>query len=140
MMKNCLKYLLILPPALLCCIAVILSHQKKAPPTDYIQAVTEADRSAWLMLQGWSGELLSSRPVTIPEEFPESCAEYTSLQLRLRLPLTEYAGAHGVVYTYKLENSDLYAELLTADGLLIGVQCYYPEEHITRNMKGHKIT
>lgn len=139
-MKNFLKYLLILPPALLCCIAVILSHQKKQPAADQIQAATESDRSAWLMLQGWNGEFLYSRPVTVPEEFPESYAEYVNLQLRLRLPLEQYAGRHGVVYTYQLENSDLYAELLTADGMLIGAQCYYPEEHITRNMKGHKIT
>ena len=139
-MKNYIKYLLILPPAILCCIAVILSHQRKQPSADLIRAVTESDRSAWLMLQGWSGELLNSRPMTVPSEFPELYADYVNLQTKLRLPLMQYAGKHGVIYTYQLDNSELYAELLTADGMLIGAQCYYPEEGITLDMHGRRLS
>ncbi|MBE6876201.1 MAG: DUF4830 domain-containing protein [Ruminococcus sp.] len=138
--QNYLKYLLILPPAVLCCVAVILSHQKKAPATDEIRALTESDRSAWLMLQGWNGELLSSRPVTVPAEITEIYTDYASLQTLQRLPLMQYAGKHGILYTYQLENSDLYAELLTADGMLIGAQCYRPGDGITRNMHGNPVT
>lgn len=138
-MKNYLKYLLILPPAILCCIAVILSHQRKTPATDQIRAVTEADRSAWLMLQGWSGELLDSRPMTVPYEITELYTDYADLQTRLRLPLMQYAGKHGVIYTYQLNDSHLYAELLTADGMLIGAQCYDPTEGRTLDMHGRKL-
>ena len=139
-MKNYLKYLLILPPAVLCGVAVILSHQKKMPAADEIRAAAESDRSAWLMLQGWNGELLTSRPVTIPAEITEMYQAYAELQTRQRLPLMQYAGKHGVLYTYRLENSDLYAELLTADGILIGAQCYRPDEGITLNMHGNPVT
>ncbi len=139
-MKRLIRYLLILPPALLCCIAVILSHQKKAPAADLIRAATESDRSAWLMLQGWHGELLQSRAVTIPYEITEIYAEYAALQTRQRLPLMQYAGKHGIVYTYQLEDSGLYAELLTADGILIGAQCYQPGEGRTLDLHGRNIS
>ena len=139
-MKNYLKYLLILPPAVLCGVAVILSHQKKTPATDEIRAVTESDRSAWLMLQGWNGELISFRPVTVPAEVTEPYQIYAGRQERQRLPLMQYAGKHGILYTYQLENSDLYAELLTADGILIGAQCYRPGEGKTLTMHGNPIT
>ena len=139
-MKNYLKYLLILPPAVLCGVAVILSHQKKTPATDEIRAVTESDRSAWLMLQGWNGELISFRPVTVPAEVTETYQIYAGLQDRQRLPLMQYAGKHGVLYTYQLENSDLYAELLTADGILIGAQCYRSSEGKTLTMHGNPVT
>lgn len=135
-MKKYLKYLLILPPALLCIVAVILSHKQKTPATDTIQAATEFDRSAWLVTQGWNAELLTSRAVTVPFTFDNSYQTYASLQIQQRLPLQEYAGKHGILYTYQLENSPLYAELLTADGILIGAQCYLPEESITLDIHG----
>ena len=130
-MKRYVKYLLLLPPALLCCVAILFHQQKNAPRM--IRAVTETDRSAWLMLQGWHSNFLSSRPVAIPENFPES---YSHLQELLHLPLHQYAGKHGVLYTYQLENSSLYAELLTADGMLIGAQCYDPEQQTTLDFQG----
>ena len=139
-MKQYLKYLLILPPAILCGVAVILSHQKKTPATDEIRAAAESDRSTWLMLQGWNAELISSRPVTVPAEITETYAEYAHLQILQRLPLMQYAGKHGVLYTYQLENSDLYAELLTADGMLIGAQCYRPDEGRTLSIHGTPVT
>lgn len=139
-MKRVLKYLLILPPAVLCCVAVILSHQKKAPATEMISVASEEQRSEWLMLQGWNGIFLQSRLVTVPAELGEEFTDYLLLQQKLRLPFTQYAGKHGVLYTYRLENSELYAELLTADGILIGVQCYHPEKGKTLDMQGRMIT
>lgn len=136
-MKKYLKYFLILPPALLCMVAIILSHKQKQPATDTIKASTEFDRSAWLLTQGWNAELLNSRAVTIPYEFENTTYQtYANLQIQQRLPLKNYTGKHGVLYTYQLENSPLYAELLTADGILIGAQCYLPEESITLDIHG----
>ena len=139
-MKKYLKYLLILPPAVLCCVAVILSHQKKIPAVETIPVSTEEERSEWLMLQGWNAELLNSRLVTVPAELNENCTDYTLLQEKLRLPFAQYAGKHGVLYTYRLENSALYAELLTADGILVGAQCYHPEKGRTLDMQGRNLT
>ena len=139
-MKRYLKYLLILPPAILCCVAVILSHQKKSPAVESISVSSEAERSEWLMLQGWNAELLNSRLVTVPAELNDFCTDYTILQTKLRLPLAQYAGKRGVLYTYRLENSALYAELLTADGILVGAQCYHPEKGRTLDMQGRNIT
>jgi len=136
-MKHYLKYLLILPPAVLCCFAVILSHQKKTPGTDTIRAAAEFDRRAWLVTQGWNAECISSRPVTVPYEITEDYQEYADLQILQRLPLTQYLGKHGVIYTYQLKDSDLYAELLTAEGVLIGAQCYDPENPQTLDMHGN---
>lgn len=139
-MKRYLKYLLLLPPAVLCCAAVILSHQKRMPAFETIPAAAEADRTEWLMLQGWNAEFFTSRLVTVPAEYNEICTDYTVLQTKLHLPFTQYAGKHGVLYTYRLENSELYAELLTADGILVGAQCYHPEQGKTLDMQGRKIT
>ncbi len=135
-MKSYFKYLLILPPAILCCIAVILSHEKRLPGTDTIKAAAEFDRRAWLITQGWNAELLSSRPVTVPFIITEDYTDYAALQTRQRLPLAQHLGSHGVIYTYQLENSSLYAELLTADGILIGAHCYQPEQHQLLDMQG----
>ncbi|MBR4320593.1 MAG: DUF4830 domain-containing protein [Oscillospiraceae bacterium] len=139
-MKKFLKYLFILPPAVLCCVAIILSHQKKSPAVESISVSSEAERSEWLMLQGWNAELLTTRLVTVPAELNEFCTDYALLQSKLRLPFAQYAGKHGVLYTYRLENSALYAELLTADGVLVGAQCYHPEQHKTLDMQGRNIT
>ena len=135
-----LKYLLLLPPAILCCIAVVISHQKNAPSAEAVPALTETDRNSWLMLKGWKAELLSSRIVTVPETLPETLSDYLTLQTRLRLPFSDYAGKHGTVYTYRLENSSLYAELLTADGILIGAECYSPEKPEILDMNGKPVT
>lgn len=129
MIKKYSKYLLILIPAAFCIIVLFLNQKQKAP-AQQIRAATEFDRAAWLLTQGWQGELHSSRTVVIPAADPENPDQnyrnYVRLQARQNLPFADYAGTNGILYTYKLENSKLYAELLTADGILIGVQCYYP--------------
>lgn len=134
-MKHCLKYILILPPIALCAAALILSHREQPPQTLTIPAAAEPERIAYLRSQGWEGELLSSQAVIVPQE-DAVYAEYAGLQRRQQLPLYAYTGKRAVVYTYALENTELYAELLTADGILIGAQCYSPEEHITLDIRG----
>ncbi|MDE6730853.1 MAG: DUF4830 domain-containing protein [Oscillospiraceae bacterium] len=150
--KKYSRYLVILIPALFCAVVLIL-NQKQKIPVQQISVVTEADRSAWLLSQGWKGELHSSRPVVIPDiadnaEIPDSEISgnfnyYISLQEQQNLPFREYAGAHGIVYIYELTNSGnpvLYAELLTADGILVGAQCYHPgQDSETLDMQGNKI-
>ncbi|MDE6088155.1 MAG: DUF4830 domain-containing protein [Oscillospiraceae bacterium] len=157
-MKQYSKYLFILIPALFCAVVLIL-NQKQKIPVQQIPAVTEDDRSAWLLSQGWEGELHSSRPVVIPDISnildsgnpgnSDNFNHYISLQEMQNLPFAEYAGAHGIVYIYELNSSDydqspetpvLYAELLTADGILVGAQCYHPgQDSQTLDMQGKPV-
>lgn len=164
--KNYAKYLLILIPALFCVVVLIRNHSQKIPALQ-IPAVTEDDRTAWLLSQGWDCELHSSRIVVIPDsldhpDHPDSGNSeninnfnyYISLQESQNLPFREYAGANGIVYYYQLHPANayqdsknprdagelLYAELLTADGILIGAQCYHPgEDCTTLDMQGNPV-
>lgn len=153
------KYLFVLIPALFCAVVLIL-NQKQKVPVQQISAVTEEERLAWLSSQGWNAELHSSRTAVIPAvpdsgNHPDNFNQYISLQEMQNLPFTEYAGAHGIVYIYEVsdagyyQDSDnsgnsgesvLYAELLTADGILVGAQCYYPgQDSETLDMQGNPV-
>lgn len=141
--KKYSKYLLILIPAAFCVIALFLNQKQKAP-AQQIRAVTEFDRSAWLLTQGWQGELQSSRAVVIPDADSgnpdQNYQNYIQLQAQQNLPFTDYAGTNGILYTYALKDSGLCAELLTADGILVGAQCYYPgADSETLDMQGNPI-
>ncbi|MDE5767987.1 MAG: DUF4830 domain-containing protein [Oscillospiraceae bacterium] len=159
--KKYSRYLFILIPALFCAVVLIL-NQKQKIPVQQIPAVTEDDRSAWLLSQGWDGTLHSSRPVVIPDisDIPDSgnpgnsdnfnnFNKYIALQEMQNLPFAQYTDAHGIVYIYELNASDydqssenpvLYAELLTADGILVGAQCYHPgQDSETLDMQGKPV-
>lgn len=137
-MKRCLKYLLILPPLLLCAAAVCLSHSRSGPKPQYISAATEEARLEWLASQGLEVVPVSSQAITVPLDFSGNYADYASLQEQLRLPLGDYAGQRAVMYTYCITESEpaMYVELLTAGGYLIGVQCYIPEDSETLDLQG----
>ena len=135
-MKRIFRYLLVLPPAVLCMAAVILSHRSREPQAVKIPASTEADRAAYLLSQGYEGEQINSRAVRIPQTTDGAYADYAALQIAQHLPLSDYAGERAVLYTYALVESELRAELLTADGILIGAQCYVPEDSVTLGMNG----
>ncbi len=142
-MKRWFKYLLLLPPLLLCAAAVCLSHSAKGrTQLRYIRAETEDARLAWLSSQGIEAERISSQAVTVPRNFSGAYQNYAALQAQLQLPLKEYAGQRAVMYTYSVTGSEplLYAELLTAEGFLIGVQCYYPEEGAVLDLQGAPFT
>ncbi len=140
-MKRCVKSLLILPPLLLCGLAVCLSRAHPGVETAVIPAATEEERLHWLASQGLQAQELSSRCVTIPSEFSGTYACYAALQEQQHLPLTAHAGAQAVCITYEVTDCEppLYAELLTAEGLLIGAQCYHPEEGIILDMQGKAV-
>lgn len=141
-MKRCLKYLLAVPPLLLCAAAVCFSHSNTQGKHLKIPAATESERLSWLASQGLEAERLSSQAVTIPMDFGGTYAAYAALQAAQLLPLTAYAGERAVCTTYEIRESEplMYAELLTADGILIGAQCYHPEEGVTLTMQGEAVT
>lgn len=129
-MKRIFKYLLIAPPVLLCAAALYLSHWTPAQTHPDIPASTEEERLSWLAVQGIDAEPIASQAAVIPSDFGGIYAEYAALQETQGLPLAEYAGESAVCTTYLVKGHEplLYAELLTADGILIGAQCYAPEE------------
>ncbi len=136
-MKRYLKYFLIAPPLLLCAAAVCLSHESGNAKQD-IPAATSAQRTQWLAMQGISAQEIHAQQVTIPAEFTGSYAVYAALQDVQELPLAVHAGECATCITYRVTEREplLYAELLIADGVLIGAQCYHPEEGITLTMQG----
>ena len=135
-MKRIFRYLLVLPPALLCLAAVALCHRADAPAMLTVPAATEEERSAFLFSKGWQGELIASQAVRIPQSMDGAYANYAALQTYQHLPLADYAGERAVLYTYALQDSVCRAELLTADGILIGAQCYVPEDGAVLDMRG----
>ncbi len=140
-MHRRFKYLLILPPLFLCILAVRLCHTG----TDAMQeipAVTEEDQHRWLAAQGIQAERIRAQTVTIPQEFTGNYADYAALQKQQQLPLSAYAGKQAACVTYEIRDSvpPMYTELLIADGILIGAQCYVPENSITLTMQGTPFT
>lgn len=132
MHKKYLKFLLPLP---FLCVGAFWVFREKPPEPVTIPAGTEEERLCFLRSEGWEGTLAVSQGVIVPEEsaFP---AAYAGLQQSLGLPLAEFAGKSAVLYTYSLRHTALCAELLTADGVLIGAQCYDPETHCTLDLRG----
>lgn len=135
-MKKYAKYTLLLMPAVLCASALIFHNRENPVEMRSIPAATEEERLAFLRSEGWEGALVSSQTVTIPAE-DSVFAEYADLQRKNLLPLENYTGTQGILYVYSLRNTELHAELLTADGMLIGAQCYDPELHTTLDMRGN---
>ena len=81
----------------------------------------------FLWLLGWDASLFATQTVIVPDE-DAVYTDYASLQRVQNLPLDRFAGKRAVLYTYTLRDSSLCAELLIADGVIIGAQCYLPEQ------------
>lgn len=116
--------------------AVLLLRSRPEPP-ERIPVQTEEERTAWLRAQSWEPLSCTEQEVTVPQQMTGVYAGYAALQTYQHLPLPEYSGQRGVLYTYVLKDTQLCAELLAADGILIGAQCYLPEESVTLDMKGN---
>ena len=130
-MKHIRKFLLFLPPVILCGAAVTLSRK---PEHSCIPAGTEEERRAYLYHCGLQGEAAGSCTVMIPQKFTGIYADYAALQQQQGLPLAEYAGETAVVYTYQLEKD--YAEFLVTDGILAGAHRCSPEGAEILSMEG----
>lgn len=133
MHQKFLKYGLLLLPLL--CVGTVLLLRESPPEPLTVPAGTEEERLAFLRSEGWEGTYIASQTVTVPAEDGVFSA-YAGLQRSRGLPLDEYVGREAVIYTYSLRHTTLCAELLTADGILIGAQCYDPEVHLTLDLRG----
>ena len=128
-MKRSVRYLLVLPPMLVGGLALVLCHAgRREAAMPQIPCAVEEERLSYLAQKGWHGELLGSRAVIVPDVQDAVFSDYAALQVQQHLPLAGYAGKRAVEYTYRLEEEPLYAQLLCADGILIGAACYTPGE------------
>lgn len=127
-MKRPIRYLLVLPPLLVGAAALVLCHAPRRETAVQIPCAGEEARIAYLAAKGWHGTLVGSRAVIVPDPEDLVFAPYAQMQVQQHLPLAEYAGVRAVEYTYALGEADLYAQLLCADGILIGAVCYVPGE------------
>lgn len=137
-MKYDWKCLLVLIPVIIC--AVIIAMDKNEPEPLPISVQTETERKNYLLSMGWEGKQIDSQKVVIPEIPDENYQLYYSMQQEQHLPLANYMGNEAICYTYQLENSDLYAEMLTVEGVLVGVQYYDPLQGITLDKDGKPFT
>lgn len=107
-------------------------HDRAEP----IPAGTETERQLWLFAQGWKGREISMQEITIPDADDPVFAAYAAMQAEQGLPLERYTGQAAQRYVYELEQSPLYAELLTVDGALVGAMCCDPADHTMRRISG----
>ena len=94
-----------------------------------IPAGTEEERMLYLFAQGFKGREQSAQEIIVPDCSDAVFADYAALQTAQGLPLEQCSGKPAVRYVYELEQTNLYAELLVADGMLIGAMCCNPAKH-----------
>jgi hypothetical protein len=103
---------------------------------DPIPAGSETERQLWLFGQGYKGREVSAQEIIVPAPEDPVFSDYAAMQTEQGFAPERYAGHSAVRYVYALEQTDLYAELLVSDGVLIGAMCCDPAEHTMRRMNG----
>ena len=89
-----------------------------------IPAKTADDRLVYLFTQGWKAEEIGQAEVIVPDGEDANFAAYAALQDTQGLPVRKFAGQAAMRYTYRLSPSEQFAELLCADGQVIGAMRY----------------
>ena len=107
-------------------VVLLLSLPERQTP---IPAATETDRQLWLFGQGYKGREISAEEIVVPDTEDPVFSGYAAMQAEQGLPLERYAGQPAARYVYELEQTPLCAELLVADGQLIGAMCCDPAAH-----------
>lgn len=122
------------------CIAAFAAFLARSHVPSGIPASTPDERMVYLFTQGWKGEEIGSDEVVIPESTDVVYLDFAQLQKAQGLPLARYAGCRAMRYTYRLAQSDLYAELVCADGILVGAMCYDPAAGEMYTIQGKAVT
>ena len=128
----------IVPIVLILCLCIgifVILFTKSRTPSG-IPVSTPDERLVYLFTQGWKGEEIAAAEITVPETTGVVYRAFAELQAAQDMPLARFAGCQAMRYTYRLMQSGLYAELLCADGMLIGAMCYDPETGEMRTIRG----
>lgn len=102
-------------------------------PTAKVSATTTAERINYFALHGWEVEEIFSKDIIIPTEFNENYESFAQIQDKQKLPLREYKGMNGILYTYRIknyspDNKNLLAELIVCDGKAVSSAIYAEDD------------
>ena len=101
-----------------------------------IPAATAEERQLYLFSQGHKCREETMQAVIVPDAADAVLSDYVSMQAEQGLPFADYAGQEAERYVCRLEQSELYAELLVCDGILIGAMCCDPAKHTMLRITG----
>ena len=103
---------------------------KPAEASVNISCATAEERKEYINSLGWEFESEEEKEITIPSEFNDVYKTYNEIQKKQGFDLEEHKGASAVIYTYKLtnykDNENVIADLIVADGVLIGADLCDP--------------
>ena len=96
-----------------------------------ISCATDDERSAYLKGKGYSFKgKPETKEINIPSEFNEVYENYNSIQKEQGFDLEDYKGKTATLYTYSItnykDNKNVIADLIVADGVLIGADLCDP--------------
>ena len=110
----------------------VSNHSSKAEQTsaEPISCATKEQRAQYLASLGWEFSAESEKEITIPEVFNEVYSNYNSVLKKQGFDLEDYRGKTATLYTYNITNyassKDIIADLIVADGILIGADLCDP--------------
>ena len=95
-----------------------------------ISCATEQERTAYLQSLGWESDSAEEKEITIPSVFNQVYENYNAVQKEQGFDLEPYKGKAATIYTYHIsnykDNKNVIADLLVADGVLIGADLCDP--------------
>ncbi len=114
----------------------VSNHSSKAEQTsaEPISCATKEQRAEYLTSLGWEFSTESEKEITIPEVFNDVYNNYNSVLKKQGFNLEDHRGKTATMYTYSITNygssNDIIADLIVADGVLIGADLCDPSaEH-----------
>ena len=114
----------------------VSNHSSKAEQTSKapISCATKEQRAEYLTSLGWEFSAESEKEITIPEVFNDVYNNYNSVLKKQGFDLEDHRGKTATLYTYNITNygsdKDIIADLIVADGILIGADLCDPSaEH-----------
>lgn len=119
---------------ILTAVFIFMPEKNENPePTAKVSATTTAERINYFALHGWEVEEIFSKDIIIPTEFNENYESFAQIQDKQKLPLREYKGMNGILYTYRIknyspDNKNLLAELIVCDGKAVSSAIYAEDD------------
>ena len=104
---------------------------KPASVSASISCASEEERRDYLTSLGYSFDKnVKKKKITVPSEFNEVYEKYNGVQKEQGFDLEKYKGKEAVLYTYNItnykDNKNVIADLIVADGMLIGADLCDP--------------
>ena len=103
-------------------ITLIILSRFTSVNTDYLDGSTNKKRISYIQSLGYSVSTssVSSKNTEIPEEFSDVYINYNKIQKDAGFDLSEYKGEEVTIYTYDLEDSEKFLNMIVFKGKIIG--------------------